>query len=520
MSVKELKKEKGVFKSYWSGVFRAALVALLILLQLGLIIALTLWLASFSVYVYLGIEIASIVIILALVNDNRSTSYKMSWICIILALPLTGHIMYWLWGRTGSKRKLEKTIQYKMRHGAKFYSYDKKTVEKFKSLHPTKSRIVRSMEAWSFPLFRNNQVTYYSGGADAFEAIFEEMEKAERFILLNFYIVGEGVVWERMYQIMREKAAKGVEVKFLYDDFGTMFRTEKGFKRKLENNGIQVRVFNPVHRYTEKLYMNYRNHQKIVVVDGNVGFTGGMNVADEYVNLINRFGVWKDSAVRIEGDAAWGFTVSFLQMWEAASDGPLIDYMPYRPNRNFPANDVFCQVLTDGPANNPENPIVSAYKQIIYYAKSYLYITTPYLIIDEEIQDALKLAVKSGIDVRMITPNIPDKKSVKLVTSFNYGELLKAGVRIYEYTPGFIHAKSIVTEDCGIVGTINMDYRSFYLHYECGAFICDKEAVEPLYRDLLETMKVSKEITYEEWKKRSLWVKLKQRFLNLFSTQM
>jgi len=517
--VNNMKEKRGKVKSYWSGFFRAMIVALLVLTQFVAIFALSFWLAGYTVYIYLLIEMASILIMIGLVNDNRSPSYKLSWICVVLGLPLTGHIMYLLWGRTG-KRKLEKQVLYKMQHGQTFYEYDKDVMKRFEELHPQETRLAHSMEQHHFPLFANNTVDYYPMGENTFEAIFEEMKKAERFIFINFYIVGEGVLWDQMFKIMKERAQAGVEIKFLYDDFGCMFRTEKGFRRKLEKEGIEVRVFNPVHRYTEKLYMNFRNHQKIVVVDGNVAFTGGMNIADEYVNEVERFGVWKDNAVRVEGDAAWGFTVSFLQMWEVSSDGPMLDYDKYKPNRVFVPSDVFCQVITDGPANNPENPIVSAYKQVMYYAKSYLYITTPYLVIDDEIKEILKQAVKGGVDVRLITPNIPDKKNVKLVTSYNYGELLRSGVRIYEYTPGFIHAKTILTEDCGIIGTINMDYRSFYLHYECGALIYNKEVLQPAYEDLVETMSVSHEITYEEWKNRPLWTKVKQNFLNLFATLM
>lgn len=514
-----MREKKGMVKSYWSGFFRAMIVAALVLTQFVAIFALAFWLAGYTVYIYLLIEMSSILIMLGLVNDNRSPSYKLSWICVVLALPLTGHIMYLLWGRTG-KRKIEKQVLYKMHHGQTFYEYDKDVMKQFEEQYPQEVRLAHSMEQHHFPLFANNTVDYYPMGENAFEAILKEMEKAERFIFINFYIVGEGVLWEQMFKILKERAQAGVEIKFLYDDFGCMFRTEKYFKKKLEKEGIEVRVFNPVHRYTEKLYMNYRNHQKIVVVDGNVAFTGGMNIADEYVNEVERFGVWKDNAVRVNGDAAWGFTVSFLQMWEASTEGPLLDYDKYRPDAAFEPNDVFCQVLTDGPANNPENPIVSAYKQIMYYAKNYLYITTPYLIIDDEIKEALKQAVKGGVDVRLITPNIPDKKNVKLVTSYNYGELLRAGVRIFEYTPGFIHAKTILTEDCGIVGTINMDYRSFYLHYECGALIYNKEVLRPVCEDLLATMEISHEITYEEWKNRPLWIKMKQNFLNLFATLM
>jgi len=299
-----------------------------------------------------------------------------------------------------------------------------------------------------------------------------------------------------------------------------MLRTPNNFKKNLEAEGFEIHVFNPIHKYTDKLYMNYRSHQKIIVIDGNVGFTGGINLADEYVNMVHRFGIWKDNAVKVEGEAVWGLTVTFLQMWEVSSEGELIDYNPYRPTKQFEENDVFCQIVSDGPANNPRNPIESIYKQIINYAKKYLYITSPCLIIEDDMRDTLITAAQSGVDVRIITPFIPDKKSVKIITNFNYGRLLEAGVRIFEYTPGFIHAKTIINEECGIVGTINMDYRSFYLHYECGVWMCNKEVIDTIKADLVKTMDVSREVTYEEWKNRPLKLKIYQLILNLFSTLM
>ena len=317
-----------------------------------------------------------------------------------------------------------------------------------------------------------------------------------------------------MHALLLEKIHQGVEVMFMYDDFGAMLRTSKYFRRNLEEEGFKIQVFNPIHQYTEKLYMNYRSHQKIIVIDGNVGYTGGMNLADEYVNYVSRFGKWKDS------DAVWGLTVTFLQMWEVCANGTMIDYTPYRPTKQFKENNVYCQVIADGPANNPENPIESTYKQIIHYSKKYLYVMTPYLVIEEDMRDSLIFAVKSGVDVRIITPFIPDKKSVKQVTNYNYGKLLEAGVRIYEYTPGFIHAKAIINEDCGIVGTINMDYRSFYLHYECGVFMCNREVIETIRDDFDKTFKISREVTFEEWKNRPWKIKFLQSVLSLFSTLM
>jgi cardiolipin synthase len=380
--------------------------------------------------------------------------------------------------------------------------------------------MTRYLETNGFPLYKNNKVEYYPMGQDVFEAIFEEIEKAERFVLINFFIVGEGVLWDRLHKLLLKKINQGVRVLFLYDDFGAVLRTPKNFRRDLEKEGFEVRVFNPIHKYTDKLYMNYRSHQKIIVIDGNVGFTGGMNLADEYVNLVNRFGVWKDNAIKVEGDAVWGLTVTFLQMWEVCANCEPMDYNPFRPTKKFEENDVFCQVISDGPANNPRNPIESIYKQMIYYAKKILYITTPYLIIEDDMREALITAARSGIDVRIITPYIPDKKNVKVLTNYNYGRLLAGGVRIFEYTPGFIHAKTIITEDTGIIGTINMDYRSFHLHYECGVWVCNREFVDIVRDDLVKTMEQCHEVTYEEWKNRPLRIKIYQMILNLFSTLM
>lgn len=514
------KEKKGIVKSYVSGFLRCAVVAALVLTQFAAIFLLGIWLRGYTLYIYTIIEVLSIMIILGLVNDYRSPSYKIAWICIILVLPLTGHIMYVLYGKEDSKKKIEKKVLQKLRHGDTFYSYSEETMEEFTEKYPTKSRMVKYLESYHFPLYQNNEVKYYPMGEDTFDAIIQDIEKAEKFIMMNFFIIGEGVLWDRIHSLLKKKIKEGIEVLFMYDDFGAMLRTSNGFRKMLESEGFLVRVFNPIHKYTDKLYMNYRSHQKIIVIDGNIGYTGGMNLADEYVNLVDRFGIWKDNAVRVVGDAVWGLTVTFLQMWEVCTDGALIDYTPYRPTMAFEKNDVFCQVISDGPANNPLNPIEGFYKQVIHYSKKYLYVTTPYLVIEQDMQEALTNAVRSGIDVRIITPKIPDKKTVKLVTEFNYGKLLEAGVRIYEYEPGFIHAKTMINEDCGIVGTINMDYRSFYLHYECGLFICHAKTISSIKEDLEKTMEVCHEVTYEEWKNRPWHKKIIQQVLNLFATLM
>lgn len=512
------KRAEGIMKSYFSGFLRGLTVGLLVLAQVALIVGMSLWLRSYTVYFYWILELLSIVIILMLVNENKSQSYKLSWICIVLALPLTGHIMYILWGKSDSKRNIEKKVLAKFRRAEHMLCYNETLVEQFEQSDPLRIRMVRYMEEEHFPLTANNKVQYFGMGEEIFRDMIEHIRKAKKFILIHFFIVADGLLWDEIHKELLKKCKEGVEIRFVYDDFGSMLRIPNTFQRDLEAEGFQVAVFNPIHQYTEKLYMNYRSHQKIVVIDGTTGYTGGINLADEYVNLVDRFGIWKDNGIRVIGDAVWGLTVTFLKMWEVCKPNEQVDYEWYRPTEEFEQNNVYCTVISDGPANRPKSIVESLYKQMIQYATQYLYITTPYLIIEDDMADTLVTAAKSGIDVRIVTPYVPDKKSIKAMTNYNYGRLLAGGVRIFEYVPGFIHAKTIINEDSAIVGTINMDYRSFYLHYECGVWVCHRPSIQAIKEDLLQTMEQCKEITWTEWNNRPLKLKLYQGILNVFST--
>lgn len=515
-----LKDLKGSIQNNLSGYLRIVLTALIVLLQCLFIIVLSFAFQNLTVYFYFTGEIISVIAIVTLVNRNHSPSYRLAWTSIVTLMPVSGFIMYCLWGRAGkSKRRLDQNILRQISYGNQFLLQDEDVYLGFITDNPVQGRMVKYMATEGFPITAGNNVDFYSMGEDVFEAIFRDLEKAEKFILIDFFIVAEGGIWDKMHEILKHKIDEGVEVKFLYDDFGTAIRTRKFFKQILEHEGFEVRVFNPVHKYMGELYMNFRSHQKILVIDGEVGYTGGFNLADEYANLIERFGVWKDTGIRIVGEAVWGLTVVFLQMWEASAnlDGH-IDYLKYRADFKQSCGGVYCQVISDGPANNPSNPIESIYNQMIVFSDKYLYITTPYLIIEDYMKISLIEAAKRGVDVRIITPGIPDKKNVKLLTNYNYGPLLREGVRIYEYTPGFIHAKQIVTENAVIVGTINMDYRSFYLHYENGVWMSGKEIQEAVRKDFFDTFEVSKEITYDDWLARPYTWKMVQPLLNLFST--
>lgn len=514
-----LKGLKGRIQNNLSGVLRLVITALLVLVQFIIVLFLPFLLQSKTVYFYFILELCSIMAIVTLVNKNQSPSFRIAWISIVMVLPISGFVFYYLWGREGGKKKkLDQYILRQISYGQKFLVQNEKVCQEYVEKHPVAGRMVKYMANEGFTLTSKNKVKYYPMGEDAFEDIFRALEQAEQFIFIDFFIVAEGALWDKVHEILKRKIAQGVEVKFLYDDFGAAVRTRKYFKQILEHEGMEVRVFNPVHKYTGELYMNYRSHQKIVVVDGEVGFTGGFNLADEYANLIERFGVWKDTGVRLIGDAVWNLTVVFLQMWEAsAEEKEHVDYLKYK-RTSFAEGDTYCQVISDGPANNPNNPIESIYNQMITFSDRYLYITTPYLVIEDYMKESLVEAVRRGVDVRIVTPNIPDKKYAKLLTNYNYGSLLKQGIRIYEYTPGFIHAKQILTENAAIVGTINMDYRSFYLHYENGVWMSGEKIQSAVKKDFETLFATGKEISYEEWQNRPRSWKVIQPLLNLFST--
>ncbi len=509
---------EGRVESYTSGFIRACVLAALVILQFAIIIGVALFLGQFSALFYFLMEGMGIIVVLILTNDNRSMAYKFGWVCIIMLLPIAGTIMFFMFGRVGKNNSLNRRIAARFAEVDKYLEFDDSISEEFRLSHPVSSRISSYMTAEGSPLYKNTEVTYYEMGELILDDIFEKLESAKRFIFLEFFIVAEGALWDKLHELLLRKKSEGVEIKFLFDDFGALMRTPTSFASSLRAEGIDVVVFNPIGHYINRLYMNFRTHQKIVVVDGEYAYTGGFNIADEYANLVERFGVWKDGGIRIRGDAVWGMTIAFLEMWGASVPQTKLDCMKYKTENRDIVSNVYCHVLRDGPALGPRSFFQTAYKQIIQYAEKKLYVTTPYLILEDVMIDSLIEAKARGVDVRIITPNIPDKKRVKMMTEYNYGVLLEAGIRIYEYTPGFIHTKAILNEHCAMVGTVNMDYRSFYLHYENGVWVYDSDFVDAVENDIMETVGVSHEVSLEEWKRRPRRRKIQQFFLKAFDS--
>lgn len=503
------KAEKNV-----AGAIRIVIVGLAVLAQIFLLAFIVISLRHNAVYVYFLLEVLGAIAVISLIGKNRDASYTIAWLVVILVLPVFGYLLYVLWGRSATKGRKSKKIRKAILRGAGFLTQDPQVYSELEERHPSRKRITGFLSHEGFPLFNNTKCNYFPLGELQYEAMIADLEQAERFIFMEYFILGEGQLWDRIHDVLRRKAEQGVEVRLMYDDFGSILTAPNNLLKTLESEHIRAIAFNPVHRYISRLYINYRNHQKITVIDGNIGFTGGTNLADEYANIYEKHGHWKDAAIRLEGDAVWSLTVIFLQMWEA-ENGTKEDYLNYRPTLKIDG-DGFYQPFSDGPVNQ-HNPAEAMYNQLISNAKEYVYITTPYLVIDDSMTEQLCMAAMGGTDVRIVTPKIWDHWYVHMVTRSNYGKLLEAGVRIYEYTPGYIHAKIIISDDDqAVTGSINMDYRSFNLHFENGVWICGAPVLEKIKNDILDTIKVCEEITLVEWKRRPWYIKFIQAFLRLF----
>ncbi|MGM9618928.1 MAG: cardiolipin synthase [Oscillospiraceae bacterium] len=504
-----------------SAALRIVMVLLTLVMHIAVLLLLALFLQQYASVIYMLIEVAAMVCALRIYNRNESANYKLLWILIIAAAPVAAMILYVLLGSTDQRQRqgLMDNPPPPALQSQRIRSEN--NLRRLRKEQPAWSRLAAYLQKKDFLLYSGTEAQYFSSGEAYFEDLLERLEQAERFIFLEYFIVAEGQLWDRVFSALRRRAAAGVEVKLLFDDFGNITRFSGRMLAEVRQAGIEVEVFNPVHRYINRLYFNYRDHRKIAVIDGEWAYTGGVNIADEYANLIVRFGHWKDSAVRLHGDAVWGPTRRFIQMWERLG-GELrqeLDY--YRPLEEAENGQGYCQFLTDGPENNPDNPAESAYLQLMGSARHFLYITTPYLAVEDYLINALCCAAEGGVDVRLMLPGVPDKKYVYYVTGSNYEELLRHGVRIYEYTPGFLHAKSVMVDrEVALVGSVNMDYRSFQLHYEDAALLYGSPVVEELLRDMDDIMEASREVTLESWRKRSWFRRVLEQVLRPFAIWM
>lgn len=502
-----------------SAALRLVLVALLLLLQIAIVVALTQVLRQKAYIAYAVLEIVAVFCVARIYIRPGSSSYKPGWIILIMLVPVVGLILYFLWNGNQVKKKLAlKTMRMPPELPEVQESSDRAQAELARRW-PRWAKLTEYLRRQDLPLFANTEMTYFPTGEEYLEDLLARLEKAQKFIFLEYYIASKGQIWDRICKVLAERAADGVEVNLILDDFGSMMTMPPEEIQALRQKGIWVQMFNPVHHYVNRLYFNYRDHRKIAVIDGDVAYTGGANLADEYANLIVRFGYWKDCGLRLEGEGAWGFTRQFMHLW-LRMGGELRDpWDAYRPCGGSSGSDL-CQPLVDGPDNNPVNTVEDTYQQLIGSANRYVWITTPYLAIDEPMIHTLSIAADSGVDVRLMLPGIPDHKFAYMVAQSYFGELLEHDVKIYTYTPGLLHAKSVVADgEVGFVGSVNMDYRSFQLHFECGALFSGS-AVAAVQEDMNRTMEKSRQVTMESWKKRKWYVKILGAVLRPFAMWM
>ncbi len=466
-------------------------------------------------YLFSAIGLALAIYIL---NKNENPAYKLAWIIPLLAIPLFATFAYFLLNNQYSTRALRNAYIKKCANTKPYIKQNQEILFDVRTDSNNVYRLAKYMDKYGgYPICSNTEVEYFSVGEEKFTAMVRELKKAERFIFMEYFIIDQGEMWSEIESILVEKAKAGVEVRLMYDGMGTQFLLPFKYDKKLEQMGIKCRVFNPFIPMLSTV-QNNRDHRKICVIDGNVAFNGGVNLADEYINRKERFGHWKDTAVMLKGEGVWSFTMMFLQMWETIDwrTRPA-EYDVYRPQlpENFSAKG-YVMPYGDSPLDS-ENVGETVYLNIITQAQDYVYITTPYLILDNETVTALGYAAKSGVDVRIITPGIPDKWYCRMIAQSYYKDLISLGVKIYEYN-GFIHAKNFVSDDTtAVVGTINLDYRSLYLHFECATYMYKVPAVMDAKADFVDIMNnKSVEITAEDCMKRPLWKRMISAILRMF----
>ena len=483
---------------------RLYIVGLMILVQFFFIFSAIIEFNEYS-SIYYGVmvvlEISSVLLIL---YSHQNMAYKLAWIVVILLFPLFGVAVYIIFcgNRISETNRIRMSTITTITESAADRNDDVMEALAERDRDAAKqSEYIRTTSLC--PPYRDTETTYYASGEEMFEPFLQELGAAKRYIFLEYFIVDYGVMWDRIHEILRRKVAEGVDVRVIYDDMGCITTLDKKFPKQLEAEGIKCRVF---HKFIPILsaHQNNRDHRKICVIDGVCAFTGGLNLADEYINAVDRFGYWKDTAVRLKGSAAWSFTVMFLTMWDYLTmqkrrkDECYAEYRPSPEEYHAYRGNGFVQPYTDNPLDG--EPVgENVYLGMIAAAHDYIWIMTPYLIIDEPMEQALCHAAKSGVDVRIVTPGVPDKKVVYETTKSYYPNLIAHGVRVYEFAPGFLHAKTFLCDDrYATVGSVNLDYRSLYLHFECGVWMHEPDCIAAIKRDFEQTFARCTRVTEEK----------------------
>ena len=512
------KAKKGLFRIIFS---RTGIILLLILMQIGLVVGTTYYLEAYKDFIYGIFVLMRVVVLIYIINDSGMPEFKMTWLLFVILTPLIGTIFFiYVKMQPGTKFLRSRQAALKIETD-EYMVQDPDVVDAIWASKSANANLSYYLShQLGFPTYRNTEVKYFPLGEYKFRYLVAELKKAKRFIFMEYFIVEESYMWDAIREILIEKVSEGVEVRFMYDGMCAISMLPYNYPSQLRKYGIQCKMSNPMKPFLSTT-QNNRDHRKICVIDGKVGFTGGINLGDEYINRKVRFGHWKDTAVMLRGDAVQSLTMMFLQMWNVSERKPE-NYERYlTPKRKGLKRELgYVIPYADSPFDN-ENVGEEVYFHILNHAKKYVHIMTPYLILDNEMITTLTRVAKSGIEVIIIMPHIPDKWYAFVVAKTYYKELIEGGVQIYEYTPGFVHAKVFVSDDdTATVGTINLDYRSLYLHFECGAFIYNNSEIDRIERDFQQTLAKCHKVTLIEVKNRSLLTKISGQILRLIAPLM
>lgn len=503
--LKLLKKgRKGLFRLLFS---RMGMIILLLLLQLGLLVVMQLYFLDFMPHYYLIAGVFCTGMVLYLINSGIDPTSKLTWLVVIMLMPAFGALLLLYTRSDIGHRLLRDRFIWLSCSTREQLSQDEEVLADFEREKPEAAGLARYLRRTGcHPVYKGTKLTYFPLGDDMFPVLLEQLERAEKYIFLEFFIVDEGLMWGRVLEILARKAAEGVEVRMMYDGTCEIALLPHDYPRRLKELGIKCKIFAPLTPFVSTHY-NYRDHRKILVIDGRVAFTGGVNLADEYINRRERFGHWKDTALMLEGRAAESFQLMFQQMWNVGEKQP-----EFSVPEAAPAEEKLVKgyVIPYGDCPLDDERVGEwVYMDLLNRAQNYVHIMTPYLILDGEMETALRFAAERGVDVRLILPGIPDKKLPYALAKTHYDKLLRSGVKIYEYTPGFVHAKVFVCDGKeAVVGTINLDYRSLYHHFECAAYISGAACLEDIERDFLKTQEQCRSVTRQSARGEKWTVKL------------
>ena len=499
---------------------RLALVTLMVLLQVWWMVFFMIQVNDYSTWISYGTRILALVVVLTIYGRHVNSAFKLPWIMLILIFPVMGLCMYALMGRPNTTKKMAGRFE---RIDSKIFPFLPQNDMVFRSLEEKDVSIANQARyVWKYahyPVCNNTDIAYYADAAEGLQAQLADLKKAEKFIFMEYHAIEDAESFAGIRDILAQKASEGVEVRLFYDDVGSVGFIDPGFIGRMKELGIRCRVFNPMVPIFN-IFMNNRDHRKITVIDGKVGFTGGYNLANEYFHVTQPYGYWKDTGIRLEGDAVRSLTITFLEMWNAVRDSDIDDvsFDRYLPDISYSAAESgYVQPYADSPLD-ADHVGENVYMDILKNAKKYCYFVTPYLVITDEMGRELSQAARRGVDVRIITPGIPDKKIIYQVTKSYYGSLCRNEVKIYEYTPGFCHAKMCISDDMiATVGTINLDFRSLYLHFEHGCLLYGCKVIKEIREDFERMFLQSAEVTGYYRYQRKLPLRIIQCILRLFA---